>query len=147
MEGFIAVLAALPLTLIVTAGAFGIGMIGGIPLMLGLQSRIGVVRGAARLLVDIIRGIPTIVWLFLLYFGVSFGGMRLESLPAAVIGLGVISSAYLAEIYRGSFQIVPRGQSEAPARWALGIRSRSPGSWHLRHSELRCRPWPPSSWR
>lgn len=119
MEALIAVLLGLPMTILVTGAAFGIGLVGGIPLMLGLRSPLGPVRAVTRLVVDIIRGVPTIVWLFLLYFGVSIGGIRLDSLSAAIVGLGVIASAYLAEIYRGGFSTVPRGQSEAAQ--ALGL--------------------------
>lgn len=114
-----AVLLGLPMTLLVTAAAFGIGMIGGIPLMLGLRSRFTPLRLAVRLVVDVVRGIPPLVWLFLLYFGVSFGAVRLDSLTAAITALGVIASAYLAEIYRGGFATLSKGQVEA-AR-ALGL--------------------------
>lgn len=120
MEALLAVLIGLPMTLVVTGAAFGIGLIGGIPLMLGLRSPLLPVRAATRLVVDIIRGVPTIVWLFLLYFGVSIGGARLDSLSAAIVGLGVIASAYLAEIYRGGFSTVARGQAEAAQALGLG---------------------------
>lgn len=119
MEALLAVLIGLPMTIVVTGAAFGIGLVGGIPLMLGLRSPFLPVRALTRLVVDIIRGVPTIVWLFLLYFGVSIGGLRLDSLTAAIVGLGVIASAYLAEIYRGGFSTVARGQAEAAH--ALGL--------------------------
>lgn len=118
-EAILAVLLGLPMTLVVTAAAFAIGLVGGVPLMLGLRSRHAVVRLGVRVIVDIIRGVPPIVWLFLLYFGVSIGALRFDSLSAAIVGLGIIASAYLAEIYRGGFATLPRGQSEAAA--ALGL--------------------------
>lgn len=120
MEVVTAVLLGLPLTLLVTAAAFGIGLVAGIPLMLGLRSPLRPVRLLFRLVVDVIRGIPPIVWLFLLYFGVSFGPVRLDSLTAAIIGLGVIAAAYLAEIYRGGFSTLPPGQLEAARALGLG---------------------------
>ncbi|MCJ1688421.1 amino acid ABC transporter permease [Rathayibacter sp. VKM Ac-2927] len=120
MELLLAVLAGLPLTLLVTAAAFAIGLLLGVPIMLGLRSRIAPLRLATRLLVDLIRGVPTIVWLFLLYFGVSLGTLRFDSLSAAIVGLGIISAAYLAEIYRGAFQTLPRGQGEAAQALGLG---------------------------
>ncbi|KAF5290999.1 hypothetical protein FQR65_LT20532 [Abscondita terminalis] len=107
------------MTLLVTALAFGIGLVGGFPIMLGLRSRIVWVRLVLRLFVDIVRGVPPIVWLFLIYFGVQLGTVRLDSLTASVVGLGVISSVYLAEMYRGGFQTLPVGQAEAAA--ALGL--------------------------
>ncbi|GAA3649789.1 amino acid ABC transporter permease [Microbacterium marinilacus] len=113
------VLLGLPLTLLVTALSFAIGLVGGVPIMLGLRSRFAPVRLSLRLVVDLVRGVPPLVWLFLLYFGVSVGSVRLDSLTAAVLALGVISSAYLAEIYRGGFATLPGGQAEAAA--ALGL--------------------------
>lgn len=123
MDAFTAVLLGLPLTLLVTAAAFLIGLILGVPLMLGLRSPLRPVRLVFRLVVDLIRGIPPIVWLFLLYFGINFGGLRLDSLSAAIVGLGVISGAYLAEIYRGGFSTLPVGQLEASRALGLGRRT------------------------
>lgn len=123
MQVVTAVLLGLPMTLLVTAAAFAIGLVGGIPLMLGLRSRWRPVRLLFRLVVDLVRGIPPIVWLFLLYFGISFGGIRLNSLSAAIVGLGVISAAYLSEIYRGGFATLPAGQLEASRALGLGRAS------------------------
>jgi polar amino acid transport system permease protein len=122
-EALVAVLLGLPMTLLVTALAFLIGAVGGIPIMLGLRSRWVPLRLTVRFIVDLIRGIPPIVWLFLIYFGVQVGSIRFDSLTAAVIGLGIISSAYLAEIYRGGFATLARGQSEAAAALGLGART------------------------
>ncbi|HAN25688.1 MAG: amino acid ABC transporter permease [Microbacterium sp.] len=123
MEVIGIVLLGLPMTLLVTAASFAFGAIGGIPLMLGLRSRHRVVRLAVRLVVDVIRGVPTIVWLFLLYFGFAIGVFRFSSLGAAIVGLGVISSAYLAEMYRGGFATLPKGQLEAAQALGLGRRT------------------------
>ncbi|WP_308467913.1 amino acid ABC transporter permease [Rathayibacter soli] len=120
MQVFLAVIVGLPLTLLVTAAAFAIGLLGGIPLMLGLRSKHRIVRLSFRLIVDLIRGVPIIVWLFLIYFGIAIGAFRFSSLAAAIVGLGLISCAYLAEIYRGSFTTLPRGQSEAAQALGLG---------------------------
>lgn len=119
MDALTAVLLGLPMTLLVTAASFAIGLAGGIPLMLGLRSKNRRVRMTFRLIIDVIRGVPTIVWLFLLYFGVAIGAFRFSSLAAAIVGLGIISSAYLAEMYRGGFATLPRGQAEASR--ALGL--------------------------
>jgi polar amino acid transport system permease protein len=122
-DALTAVLFGLPMTLLVTALAFAIGLVGGIPIMLGLRSRWRPLRLTVRVVVDLIRGVPPIVWLFLIYFGVQIGTIRFDSLTAAVVGLGIIASAYLAEIYRGGFSTVARGQSEAAAALGLGTRT------------------------
>lgn len=118
-DAFRTVLLGLPMTLVVTASAFTIGILLGFPVMLGLRSRYAPVRLAFRVAVDIVRGVPPIVWLFLIFFGVQFGAIRMNALTAAIVGLGLVASAYLAEIYRGGFQVLPAGQHEAAA--ALGI--------------------------
>lgn len=122
-DAITAVLLGLPMTLLVTVLAFVMGAVLGIPIMLGLRARWKPLRLGVRFVVDIIRGIPPIVWLFLIYFGVHIGTLRFDSLTAAVVGLGIIASAYLAEIYRGGFATLPRGQSEAAAALGLGART------------------------
>ncbi len=119
-DAFFAVMLGLPLTLLVTASAFAIGLVGGIPLMLGLRSQITPVRLLTRFLVDIIRAVPPIVWLFLIYFGVQLGTFRVNSLTASIIGLGIIASAYLSEVYRGGFATLAVGQNEAARALGLG---------------------------
>ena len=120
MDALTAVLQGLPGTVFLTICAFLLGLIGAIPLVLGLTGKNIVVRLVCRLVVDFIRGVPIIVWLFVLKFGVHIGTFRFEPITAAIVGLGVVSMAYLAEIYRGGIQAVPVGQLEASH--ALGLR-------------------------
>ncbi len=69
--------------------------------------------------VEIIRGTPFLVQLFVLYYGGPMVGIRLDPLPAGIVGLTVYGSPYFAEIFRSGFRAVPHGQIEA-AR-AIGI--------------------------
>ena len=119
MKPLLVVLAGLPMTLIVTLGAFVIGAVLGIPLALGLRTRVLPIKWICRLAVDFLRGVPMIVWLFVIKFGLSSPSFRISALEAAVFGLGIISAGYLAEIYRGGLQAVSKGQYEAAK--ALGI--------------------------
>lgn len=119
MDAFSAVLQGLPMTLMLTVSAFAIGIIGAVPLAVGLSSSNIVIRLACRLFVDLVRGVPIIVWLFLLKFGIQIGTFKFNPVGAAIVGLGVVSIAYLAEIYRGGLESVPRGQNEAAD--ALGL--------------------------
>jgi polar amino acid transport system permease protein len=66
-----------------------------------------------RAFVEAIRGTPFLMQLFLLYSGGPFIGLRLSATAAGIAGLGLYSSAYFAEIFRGGFASVPRGQIEA----------------------------------
>lgn len=70
-------------------------------------------RGLAFLYVWVIRGTPFLVQLFILYFGLATLGFPMSSFAAGVIGLGVNSGAYIAEIVRSGIQAVDKGQSEA----------------------------------
>lgn len=67
----------------------------------------------AWLYVYIIRGTPLLVQLFVIYFGLPSLGIELEAFTAGVIGLGINSGGYVAEIVRGGIEAVPKGQIEA----------------------------------
>ena len=57
-----------------------------------------------------LRGIPLLVIFFLIYFGLSQIGINLDPFTAAVIGLGLRSTAYQAQIYRSAINSIPTGQ-------------------------------------
>lgn len=115
-------LRGVPMTLAVTAGALAIGAVLGVPIMFAAQSRRRSVKAVFRLLIDIVRGIPPIAWIFILYYGLAQNVIRLEPVTASILGLGVISSAYMSEVYRSGLLSVNREQWSA-AR-ALGLSER-----------------------
>jgi polar amino acid transport system permease protein len=100
-------------TLLITFGAFVIGAVLGLPLALARSSRWRPVRVFAISCIEIFRGVPPIAWLFIGFYGLAQFGLRIDPLPAAIGGLGIISSAYMAEIYRAGLRAVPHGQWEA----------------------------------
>lgn len=117
------IVAGVPITLLLTVSGVLIGALGGIPLVLARTSQNWIGRAFARSFIEIFRGIPPIVWLFIIFFGVGNYVPGLSPLAASIIGLGLISCAYLAEIYRGGLAAVGPGQREAAE--ALGMsRSR-----------------------
>ncbi|OUM44637.1 amino acid ABC transporter permease [Arthrobacter sedimenti] len=118
MDALEAVILGVPLTLLITAASLLIGVVLGVPLVMGLRSH-GILRIVCRSVVNLLRGIPAIVWLFIIYFGVSIGAYQFSAVPAAILGLGLISAAYMAEIYRGGISAVHSGQWEASQ--ALGV--------------------------
>lgn len=63
--------------------------------------------------IEVIRGTPFLVQLFVLYYGGPLLGLRLDALPAGILGLTVYGSPYFAEIFRSGFLAVPVGQLEA----------------------------------
>jgi len=70
--------------------------------------------------VEIYRGTPLLIQLFILYYGLPNIGITLSPFAAAIIGLGMNYAAYEAEVYRGGIEAVPRGQMEAAL--SLGMR-------------------------
>ncbi|GGE05662.1 amino acid ABC transporter [Aureimonas endophytica] len=66
-----------------------------------------------RLCVEILRGTPFLVQIFLLYFGGPYVGLKLDPVPAGLLGLTVYAAAYFSEIFRAGFKAVPKGHVEA----------------------------------
>ena len=63
--------------------------------------------------VELIRGTPFLIQLFLLYYGGPFIGLSLDPVPAGLLGLSVYGAAYFSEIFRAGFEAVPLGHVEA----------------------------------
>src|SRR5262245_2535328 len=70
-------------------------------------------RIAIQVYVEIFRNVPSLTHLFILYYGLAYAGLRLGSITAAILGLGLIGAASLSEVYRAGLQSVPYGQVEA----------------------------------
>lgn len=70
---------------------------------------------ALKLYVEVLRGSPFLVQLFLLYFGGPFVGLSLDPVPAGLLALTLYGSAYYSEIVRAGFAAVPPGHTEAAA--------------------------------
>jgi len=71
-----------------------------------------VTRALLGTYVEVVRGTPVLLQLFVLYYGLS-AVIRLPALLAAIIGLGLNYAAYESEIYRSALQAIPRMQLEA----------------------------------
>lgn len=69
-------------------------------------------RAVLAVYIEVVRGTPVLLQLFVIYYGFS-GVVRLPAFAAAVIALGLNYAAYEAEIYRGALEAVPRAQIEA----------------------------------
>jgi His/Glu/Gln/Arg/opine family amino acid ABC transporter permease subunit len=87
--------------------------------------------GLATLYTSLVRGVPDLVMILLIYFGgqriinwlASLGGAEgadISKFGAGVFAIGFIYGAYLTETFRGAWGAIPRGQGEAAA--ALGLR-------------------------
>lgn len=112
-ESFLIILSGIPWTLAITAGAFVMGAILGVPLCAMRVSRSWLLRSTSVVIVLILRSVPPIVWLFLLYFGIGSGILQVGPIQASIVALGLITGANLSEIYRGALKSIHPGQWEA----------------------------------
>jgi polar amino acid transport system permease protein len=91
----------------------------GFCIALARTSRIKALRIAAGTYIQIIQGIPVLMILFLSYYGLSLAGLDLPPLFAAGASMTIYASGYLAEIWRGCIQAVPKQQWEASESLAM----------------------------
>ncbi|OCC00539.1 amino acid ABC transporter permease [Labrys sp. WJW] len=113
-------LGGLAWTAALTLGSFIIGAILGAPLLAARTNRLALVRVPTLIAIQIIRAIPPILWLFIIFFGVGMSYFPISPFVAALCGLGLIAGANMAEIYRGALNAVHTGQWEACAALDLG---------------------------
>jgi polar amino acid transport system permease protein len=101
----------------VTLEVWSLGLVGAV----ALGFVVAVVRRSAprwldwilSLYVELMRGTPLLIQLFLLYFGGPYIGISLDAIPAGLLGLSLYGAAYFSEIFRAGFEAVPRGHVEA----------------------------------
>ena len=104
-------------TLIYTALAFVFGLVVGLLIAMMKLSSIGPYRWFANGDVELFRGLPALVVLFMVAYGIpnAFSGFQFpgEIYGEVMVGLGLTAAAYMAETIRAGIQAVPRGQVEA----------------------------------
>ncbi len=77
-------------------------------------SRFKPISWTASIYINVIRGIPLLVLIFYVFFGLAFWlDIKFTNFQAGVISLAVFHTAFMAEIYRAGLQAVPEGQREA----------------------------------
>lgn len=108
-----ALIGGFEVTVLCWAAGGALGLVAGFAIALLYRLRLPPLRWLLRALIEIVRGTPFLVQLFLLYSGGPYIGLKLSATTAGILGLGLYSSAYFAEIFRGGFASVPVGQIEA----------------------------------
>ena len=93
--------------------AMALAIVCGLALALLRLYGIAPLRWVAVAYIEVIRGTPLLIQLYLIYYGLPNVGIRFNAFAAAVLGLGLNYAAYEAENYRAGIQAVPRGQMEA----------------------------------
>lgn len=107
-------------TLLLSLVAFLTGSTVGLAILLLRIEQRPWLRGPAQFYIAAFQGTPLLLQLFLVFFGLPLLGFRIEAWSAAVVGLTLCASAFLAEIWRGGVEAVPRGQWEGAE--SLGLR-------------------------
>lgn len=100
-------------TIILTACSYVFACILGLLLAFGRLSKAPLLPGICRAYIELMRGIPALALLFLIYYGLEPFGILLSSMAAGVVGLGMNQGAYLAEVFRGGIEALHKGQREA----------------------------------
>ncbi|MGH8845482.1 MAG: amino acid ABC transporter permease [Advenella sp.] len=100
-------------TLVLSLISFALGSVAGFAVMLARVSVHKPVRVITSAYIQVIQGIPLLVLLFIVYFGVGIFGINVAPLVASAIALMIHVSAFLGEIWRGSVQAIEKTQWEA----------------------------------
>lgn len=123
---------ATAMTVLVSLAAFGVGIVFGILACWAKLSGSVVAGMAATAYTTVLRGIPDLLVIYLLYFGGSQaiamvaglfgqrGFMALNGFTVGMLAVGIVSGAYQGEVLRGAYLAVPRGEIEAARVAGMG---------------------------
>ncbi|QXI50290.1 MULTISPECIES: amino acid ABC transporter permease [Pseudomonas] len=106
-------------TLLLSLVAFLCGGAAGLLVLVARLSGQRLWRGLARGYIELFQGTPLLMQLFMVFFGIALFGLDVSAWMAAAIALTLFTSAFLAEIWRGCVDAIPRGQWEASGSLAL----------------------------
>jgi polar amino acid transport system substrate-binding protein len=109
------------ITIVLSCLSMGLAVVLGVAIASGRVYGGRLTRALLTGYVEIMRGTPILLQLFVLYYGIA-AAIRLPAFAAALLGLALNYAAYESEIYRGALEAVPNGQLEA-AR-ILGLSER-----------------------
>lgn len=113
----------LPLTLVLAVVGIVCAFPLGVVLALGRRSRLPAIRAVCVAYIELIRGVPLITVLFMASVMIPLflpGGVSVDKLLRAQIGIVLFTAAYLAEAIRGGLQAIPKGQFEAADALGMG---------------------------
>lgn len=128
-------LRGLVVTVEITALCIAMGIVVGLGLAMARLYGVAPLYWLATVYINFFRGTPILVQLFLVYYGLPSLGVKLEPFVAGVLALGLNTSAYQAEYFRGAVQSLPSGQMLA-AR-SIGMNRLQALRWILLPQALR----------
>ncbi len=132
-------------TIALSLVAFIGGGVVGVLILLLRTGRGRTLPAAARIYIELFQGTPLLMQLFIAFFGLSLLGVDTTPWSAASLALTLWASAFLAEIWRGCVDAVPRGQWKPRRRWRWAICSKCAMSCCRKRCASRSRP--PSAFR
>ncbi|MFC3206289.1 amino acid ABC transporter permease [Aquamicrobium soli] len=109
-------------TLLISGLGIALGLVVGALICAAALSGVTWLRRFAAVWVSFLRGVPLLVQLLLCYYLLPVIGINVPALVAAVVTVGICSSAYVSEIWRGAIISLPIGQTEAAT--AIGMHPR-----------------------
>ena len=107
-------------TILLSLATFLLGSVVGMIILFMRISKRPLLRRTAQLYIEVFQGTPLLMQLFLIFFGLALFGMEVPAWLAAGLALTLWSASFLAEIWRGCVEAVPRGQWEASSVLAMG---------------------------
>jgi polar amino acid transport system substrate-binding protein len=107
-----ALLRASAMTLVLSCLSMGLAVMLGVLIASGRVYGSPGLRAALTGYVELMRGTPLLLQLFVLYYGIA-AAIKLPAFGAAALGLALNYAAYESEIYRGALEAIPNGQLEA----------------------------------
>ncbi|MEL6222416.1 MAG: amino acid ABC transporter permease [Cyanobacteria bacterium J06626_14] len=106
-------------TVLLSLAAFIGGGLAGLAFTLMRISPLKFVKVLGRLYIEVVQGIPLLIQFLLVFFGLRVLGLQISPWMAATIALTTFTSAFLADIWRGSIQAIPKEQWDASSALSL----------------------------
>jgi len=100
-------------TILLSLTAFVLGSALGLLILFIRTSKHKALQQAAKIYIEVFQGTPLLMQLFLVFFGLALFGLEVPAWLAAGLALTLWSASFLAEIWRGCVEAIPRGQWEA----------------------------------
>lgn len=101
------------MTVLLSVVSMALAVALGLALALMRLSGIPFLKTPAVIFIEVVRGTPVLLQLYIIYYGLPNVGINFDAFTAAVLGLGINYAAYEAEIYRAGIQSIPNGQTQA----------------------------------
>ena len=106
-------LAGFAVTLTVAVAAIPLALAFGVLLLAPRLSERGLIRGAAQAYIEVMRGTPLLLQIYLIYFGLPLIGLFPSEFTCGVVGIALQHGAFLCALYRGAIESVSQRQWEA----------------------------------